>query len=202
MGYCSPPEQANFPEYNGCQGNRSGELCGHCKDGYTETLYSTKCKPSHQCRDYWFWPVALFYVSLMALYFMFKPPIIPGIKGQILWFKENKLASQNNNFDKGYLKILFYFYQAANLVVVSSSSQHVIKTNLIEPVVGIFNFKSYFFGFICPFPGLTVVSKQFFSASSVFGTMLMVCFFYVLHRGIQRLRGQGAPSVGPYVGGL
>ena len=202
VGYCSPPQEANFPEYNGCQGNRSGELCGHCNENYTETLYSTNCRLSHQCKDYWFWPVALFYVSLMALYVIFKPPIVPYIKRQILWFKEDKPASQNDNFDKGYLKILFYFYQAANLVVVSNSSQHVIKTNLIEPIVGFFNFKSYSVGFICPFPDLTVVSKQFFSASSVFGTMLMVCFFYVLHWGIQRFRGQKAPSVGPYVGSI
>ena len=201
-GYCSPPQEANFPEYNGCQGNRSGNLCGHCHEGYTETLYSTNCRPSHQCRDYWFWPVALFYVSLMALYFVFTPPIIPWIKRQILWFKENKPVNQDYNFDKGYLKILFYFYQAANLVIVSSSSQHVIKTNLIDPIVGFFNFKSYSVGFVCPFSGLTVVSKQFFSASYVFCTMLMVCFCYVLHCGIQRLRGQGAPFVGSYVGAI
>ena len=201
-GYCSPPQEVNFPEYNGCQGNRSGELCGRCNDGYTETLYSTNCRPSHQCKDYWFWPLALFYVSLMTLYFIFTPPIVPWIKRQILWFKENKPVNQDCNFEKGYLKILFYFYQAANLLIVSSSSQHVIKTNLIDPIVGFFNFKSYSVGFICPFAGLTVVSKQFFSASHVFGTMLMVCFFYVLHWGIQRLRGQEVPSVGPYVGGL
>ena len=201
-GYCSPPQEANFPEYNGCQGNRSGELCGCCNDGYTETLYSTKCRPSHQCKDYWFWPVAFFYVSLMALYFIFTPPIIPWIKRQALWFKENKPVNQDYSFDKGYLKILFYFYQAANLLVVSSSSQYVIKTNLIDPIVGFFNFKSYSVGFICPFAGLTVVSKQFFSASFVFCAMFMVCFFYVLHCGIQRLRGQEAPSVGPYVGAI
>ena len=45
-------------------------------------------------------------------------------------------------------------------------------------------------------------SKQFFSASHVFCTMLVICIFYVLHWGIQRLRGQGVPSVGPYVGGI
>jgi len=138
----------------------------------------------------------------MALYFIFTPPIVPWIKRQTLWFKENKQVDQDYSFDKGYLKILFYFYQAANLLVVSSSSQHVIKTNLIYPIVGFFNFKSYSVGLICPFAGLTVVSKQFFSASSVFCTMLMVCFFYVLHHGIHRLRGQEAPSVGPYVGGI
>ena len=201
-GYCSPPQGANFPVYNGCQGNRSGELCGHCHEGYTETLYSTNCRPSNQCKDYWFWPVALFYVSLMAMYFIFTPPIVPWIKRQTLWFKENRPVNQDYNFDKGYLKILFYFYQAANLVIVSSSSQHVIKINLIDPIVGFFNFKSYSLGFVCPFPGLTVVSKQFFSASHVFCTMLMVCFCYVLHCGIQRLRGEGAPFVGSYVGAI
>ena len=201
-GYCSPPQEANFPEYNGCQGNRSGDLCGHCHEGYTETLYSTNCRPSHQCKDYWFWPAALCYALLMALYFIFTPPIVPWIRRQTLWFKENRPVNQDYNFDKGYLKILFYFYQAANLVVVSSASQHVIKTNLIDPIVGFFNFKSYSAGFICPFPGLTVVSKQFFSASYVFCTMLMVCFFYVLHWVIQRFRGQEAPSVGPYVGAI
>ena len=135
-GYCSPPQEANFPEYNGCQGNRSGDLCGHCHEGYTETLNSTNCRPSYQCKDYWFWPVALFYVLLMVLYFIFTPPIVPWIRRQTLWFKENSPVNQDYNSDKGYLKILFYFYQAANLVVVSSSSQHVIKTNLIDPIVG------------------------------------------------------------------
>ena len=202
VGYCSPPQEVNFPEYNGCRGNRSGELCGRCKEGYTETLYSTRCRPSQQCKDYWFWIVALIYVSFMAFYFIFTPAIGPWMKRQILWFKANKPASQNNNFDTGYLKIVFYFYQATNLLVVSTSSRHVIKTNLIEPVVGFFNFKSYSAGLICPFPGLTVVSKQFFSASYVFCIMLMICLFYVLRWGIQRFRGQGSPSVGPYVGGI
>ena len=201
-GYCSPPQEANFPEYNGCQGNRSEELCGHCHDGYTETLYSTNCRPSHQCKDYWFWPVALIYVSLMALYFIFKPSIFPRIKRHILWFKESETADHDNNFDKGYLKILFFFYQAANLFLISSSSQSLIKANLIEPIVGLFNFRFLSSGFSCPFPGLTVVSKQFFSATHVFCTMLVICIFYVLHWLIQRLRGQGAPSLGPYVGGI
>ena len=193
VGYCSPPQEANFPEYNGCRGNRSGELCGHCKEGYTETLYSTRCRPSQQCKDYWFWIVALIYVSFMAFYFIFTPAIVPWIKRQILWFKANKPASQNNNFDTDYLKIVFYFYQATNLPVVSTSSQHVIKTNLIEPVVGFFNFKSYSAGLICPFPGLTVVSKQFFSASYVFCIMLIRRYFGTRDKFLSRSK-RVAPS--------
>ena len=202
VGYCDPPNIINFPKFNGCQNNRSGDLCGHCNEGYTETLYSTNCRPSQQCKDYWFWPVALIYVSFMALYFTLKPPFVPWIKHHILWFKVNERADQENNFDKGYLKILFFFYQAANLFLISNSSQSLVKANLIEPVVGLFNFRFLSSGLSCPFPGLTVVSKQFFSASHVFCTMLVICIFYVLHWGIQRLRGQGVPSVGPYVGGI
>ena len=201
LGYCSPPQKTDFPEYNGCQGNRSGELCGHCNESYTESLYSTNCRLSHECKDYWFWPVTLAYVSLMALYLTFKPLILPWIKRQILWFKTHEPASEDNNLDKGYLKIIFYFYQAANLLFVSNSAQHIFKTKFIEPLVGLFNFQQKVSS-VCPFPGFTVVTKQLFSASHVFGTMLMIGIFYILHWGIQKCRGQGTPSVGPFFGGV
>ena len=202
VGYCGPPRETTFSEYNSCQGNRSGELCGRCSENYTETLYSTHCRPSNQCEDYWFWPVAFIYVSFMALYFTLKPPVVPWLKRQILWFKETEPDDQDNNFDKGYLKILFCFYQAADLLLVSSTSRYLIRTNLIEPTVGVFNFKVLSDPLSCPFPGLTVVTKQLFSASHVFGILLMIWAFYILHRGIQKIRGQEVPSVGPFIGGI
>ena len=204
LGYCSSPHETDFPKYNGCQGNRSGELCGQCNESYTETLYSTNCRLSYECKDYWFWPVALLYVSLMALYFTFKPPIVPWIKRKILWFKNHEPPNEEENFDRGYLKILFYFYQVANLILIYNSSQHILKTEFIDPFIGLFSFQQKFSssGFICPFPGLTVVTKQLFSASHVFGTCLMIGVFYVMHWGVQKCRGHGAPSVGPYIGGI
>ena len=48
LGYCRTPQMTDFPEYNACQGNRSGKLCGQCNEAYTETLYSTNCRPSLQ----------------------------------------------------------------------------------------------------------------------------------------------------------
>ena len=75
VGYCSPPNKTDFPKYNGCQGYRSGKLCGHCSDVYSETIYSATCRPSDECNDYWFWPVALVYVSLMAFYLTFNPAL-------------------------------------------------------------------------------------------------------------------------------
>ena len=204
LGYCRPPQVKDFPEYNGCHGNRSGKLCGQCNESYTETLYSTNCRPFQDCTDYWFWPVALVYVSLMALYFTFKPPIVPWVKLQILWFKQRKPSDEDKSFDSGYLKIVFYFYQAANLVLVSNSAQQIFKTKFIVSFVGLFNFEQRFSpsGLICPFPGLTVVTKQLFSASHVLGTFLMIGVFFILHVGVKKFRGQEVPSAAPYIGGI
>ena len=204
LGYCRPPDKTNFhEEYNGCQGNRSGAICGQCKEAYTEALYSTNCRPSHECKDYWFWPVALAYVFLMALYFTYKPLVLPWICRQIFWFKEHQTDNENN-FDSGYLKIIFYFYQAADLILISNSSKSVIKTHLIEPLVGIFNFqqKISLSGSPCPFPGLTVVYKMLFSSLPVFGTLLMICIIYASHYGVTKIQDKKSLSLDPYFGGI
>ena len=206
-GYCSSPQEADFPEYDSCQGNRSGTLCGHCKESHTETLYSTSCAPSNECKDHWIWPVGLVYVSIMALLFTFKPPIVPWIKRQILWFKKYEPANQDEHFDRGYLKIAFYFYQAANLLLVSDTTLHILKTEVWEPVIGLFNFQQNVSpvsttGVICPFPGLNAVTKRLLLASPVFGTMLMIGVFYMLHWGSKKIQGREAPPVGPYIGGI
>ena len=182
VGYCSPPNKTDFPKYNGCQGNRSGKLCGHCSDVYSETIYSATCRPSNECNDYWFWPVALVYVSLMAFCLTFNPFITHWIMRQIKWFKTNDTADEERNSDRGFVKIIFYFYQAADLLLASNTSLRFVEGKLMDVLVGVFNFRQSFSsnGLICPFSGLTVVTKQLFSASYVFGTSLMICVFYYL----------------------
>ena len=205
VGYCSPPNKTDFPKYNGCQGNRSDKLCGHCSDAYSETLYSAACRPSNECNDYWFWPVSLVYVSLMAFFFTFKPPIIPWIKRQIKWFKTQETTDEESNSDGGYVKIIFYFYQAVDLLLASNTSGLRFVEGIVKYVlVGVFNFRQSFSwnGLICPFPGLTVVTKQLFSASHVFGTCLMIGVFYCLHKVAKRCRRKEIPSVSPYMAGI
>ena len=204
VGYCSPPNETEFPKYNGCQGNRTGKLCGHCSDAYSETLYSTTCRSLNECNDYWFWPLSLIYVSLIAFYLTFKPPITPWIMRQIKWFKTHETGDEERNSDEGYVKIIFYFYQAADLLLASNTSLVFVEGKLKDILVGVFNFRQSFSsnGLICPFPGLTVVTKQLFSAYQVFGTSLMVGVLYSLHRGAQRCRGKEAPSFSPYMAGI
>ena len=204
VGYCSPPNKTDFPKYNGCQGYRSGKLCGHCSDVYSETIYSATCRPSNECNDYWFWPVALVYVSFMAFYLTFNPFITPWIMRQIKWFKTNDTADEERNSERGFVKIVFYFYQAADLLLASNTSLRFVEGKLMDVLVGVFNFRQSFSsnGLICPFRGLTVVTKQLFSASDVFGTCLMIGVLYCLHRGAQRCRRKEAPTFSPYMAGI
>ena len=63
-------------------------LCGQCVEGYTEDLFTTECRDRKQCHDHLFWPVTIAYVVTMALYLVFKPPLISTLS------KKNSLVSE------------------------------------------------------------------------------------------------------------
>ncbi|EDO49986.1 predicted protein [Nematostella vectensis] len=137
VGYCkSPPPYSTM--YNACSGSRSGTLCGVCNQGYTETLLSSECMPREACTDTWFWGVAIVFSLLMALYLIVKPPVFGFLLRHIFWVRfqlrdeacvtHDKTCVTHDvskypgvTYDKGYLKILFYFYQVASLLLVSKS---------------------------------------------------------------------------------
>ena len=118
--------------------------------------------------------------------------------------KTNDTADEESNSDGGYVKIIFYFYQAADLLLASNTSRRFVEGKVKNILVGVFNFRQSFSsnGLICPFRGLTVVTKQLFSASDVFGTCLMIGVLYCLHRGAQRCRRKEAPTFSPYMAGI
>ena len=133
----------------------------------------------------------------MAFYLTFKPPIIP-------YTYNTDTPDGESNSDGGYVKIIFYFYQAADLLLASNTSRRFVEGKVKDILVGVFNFRQSFSsnGPICPFRRLTVVTKQLFSASDVFGTCLMIGVLYCLHRGAQRCRRKEAPTCSPYMAGV
>jgi len=203
-GYCCPSKQRKIFEYNGCLGKRTGALCGRFRQCFTETLYSAQCRPIGECMDSWFWPIAAFYILISALYLTFKPPIPSWIKRQILSFKTPKpVITQDEDYDSGYLKIVFYFYQAGAMLLVSPAHpKHLLETYLVSPIVGLFNFQQKIgspSGFICTFPGfLRSYEKPF----HVWGILFMVSILYCFHVVFQKMRCKDSPSPGPYIGGV
>lgn len=200
VDYCCPYENISCPYENdrylssGCSGNRIGFLCGHCKPGFAETFFSARCRASEDCRDYWFWPVALFYSLAFALFLLWKNPIICSMKKLLprrLSLQGTDPCSDAASDGGGYVKVIFYFYQVASLLFVSEGAEiHLVKRYLLTPVIGWFNFKSISLdgGLVCPIHGLTVVSKMFLQASQVIAVLFGLVMIFIVHGAVRKLQ--------------
>lgn len=216
INYCCPYRNISCAYDNqhylssGCSGNRTGFLCGECKPGFTETLFSALCRDNDVCTDYWFWPVALLYSMAFALFLLWKFPIIRLMKRLSPWGRPTPgghigADSTPNHYGGGYVKVVFYFYQVANLVFVSKNLEmHLADNNLLTPIIGWFDFKviSSNEGLVCPFRGLTVASKIFLQASQVFAVLSGILVIFLLHGTVRKLQKQtpAMPPSGQYLG--
>ena len=207
--YCNRPSNSTHYGHNSCHGRRDGMLCGKCTDGYSEALYSTSCRKNDKCNNNWFWLATGIYVVVFAVYIVFKPPIFSGLLKQSLWFKNKPAESdftqtslkEDKKHDFGYLKIIFYFYQVAELVMIKSPEKTFHLVPIIPPIIAIFNFqvKSLDGSIGCPFPGLTVVTKELFKCLKFLGTLLSIGLIYVLHRATSRSPHTAPPSIKLYL---
>ena len=207
--YCNRPSNSTHYGHNSCHGRRDGVLCGKCLDGYSEALYSTSCRNNDKCNNNWFWLATGIYVLVFAVYIVFKPPIFSGLLKQSLWFKNKPAESvfrqtslkEDKKHDFGYLKIIFYFYQVAELVMIKSPEKTFHLVPIIPPIIAIFNFqvKSLDGSIGCPFPGLTAVTKELFKCMKFLGTLLSIGLIYVLHRATSRSLHTAPPSIKLYL---
>ena len=207
--YCNRPSNSTHYGHNSCHGKRDGVLCGKCTDGYSEALYSTSCRKNDKCNNNWFWLATGIYVVVFAVYIVFKPPIFSGLLKQSLWFKNKPAESdfrqtslkEDKKHDFGYLKIIFYFYQVAELVMIKSPEKTFHLVPIIPPIIAIFNFqvKSLDGSIGCPFPGLTVVTKELFKCMKFLGTLLSIGLIYVLHRATSETLYSAPPSMKLYL---
>ena len=204
--YCQSPSLLSaLSAYNSCYGNRTGFLCGKCAPGYTESLFSAECRSATQCSDYLLWIIMIVFSFGLAVYLLTKPPLLRFLSGEhILWSmkkKKNPTTEQDcqdsEQLDSGYLKIAFYYYQVADLLLGNSLEELIPKVPLINAVVFAFNFQvsAIYRGIDCPLPGLTAVTKEVLLSLMVFATMANVLFIYCAHFVINLARKKaGKPS--------
>ncbi|XP_068732691.1 uncharacterized protein [Montipora capricornis] len=192
--------------YNSCQGNRNGTLCGQCAKGFTETLFSSNCRKLTKCNDYSVWVVTIFLTIILALYLLQKPPILHILTNQMLWFRKRGESPSGEEVDgivdaehsdTGYLKITFYFYQAAETVMVVPIEELTGEIPFIHFVISAYNFhvQSTNQDVGCPFAGLTATTKQTLLSSTVFFIMTDVLVIYIVHSVFNVLMGKGKPSL-------
>ena len=184
-------------------------LCGQCSDGYSEALYSTSCRKKDKCKDHWFWLATVIYVVVFSVYFVFKPPVFSKLYQETLWFTKTPVNScahplppeEVDERDSGYLKIVFYFYQVAELVIIKSPEKVLHIVPFIPTVIALFNFqvKTLDGGIGCPFAGLNVVTKQLFLCSKFLATLVFIGVIYAIHRATSKTGYISSPSLTLYL---
>ena len=146
--YCQSPLPYS-KDYNRCRGNRDGTLCGKCAEGFTETLFSVDCTKTAKCNHHWLWIAMIIFTIGLVLYLLIKPPILGFLSDQILWYKrkdsqlEDNLgeAGDRHHSDSGYIKITFYFYQVAEILIDGTTESLFEKVPFAYLVVSAFNFQ-------------------------------------------------------------
>ena len=211
--YCrfQDPNSSHANEYNSCHGFRSGILCGQCAPGYSETLFSSHCRKSSECNwNYKLLSLMALYYVLLIIYLLKKPSLVLFLKEQILWFRNDRQRAGSHeqsaghieeNFEYGYIKIAFFFYQVVDLLSTDSLENTMAKVRYISPVVALFNFKVNVVdkGIGCPFPGLTAVTKELFLSALVFVAIAHVFIIYCLHLAVNLTLRRGKPMFSHYV---
>ena len=205
--YCRQPGPgANG--YNSCSGNRRGILCGECTPGYSATVFSPECRKDEECENYWFWVLTFLLTIVLSLYLLRKPPTLSFLLDKIIWFRRKESPQEDSTFheadhntDNAYIKITFYFYQVAEILMVSSKESLLQTVPGISAVIAVFNFKLRALnkGLGCPFPGLTSVTKQLVLSGTVFLTMADVALVYFVHCVINIIRRNQKPSLLHYM---
>ena len=71
--YCCKKARCN--SYEECAAGRSGILCGRCRKGYSEALFSLKCIHNSECTQQWMPYVGFFPIVFYALFLLFQNDI-------------------------------------------------------------------------------------------------------------------------------
>lgn len=228
-GYCCPASNQKCPYRNnnylhsGCQGHRTGILCGRCKENFTEALFHNNCHPVKACRTNPLYLLVIFLCPILfALYLIHKPPLFQKLMTNLTWFvpsprrkdyedfgnpeNENKIHDSSSVSSEGFLKILFYFYQIAELLTISSYGVgELLRYHFMLPLISLMDFKLFTSNNnwnICPFPGITPLSKTLSQLVIVMALYLSILLIYLLHSGLNKLckRTPVLPQSGPYLG--
>ncbi|XP_078381631.1 uncharacterized protein LOC144664395 isoform X2 [Oculina patagonica] len=225
QGYCCPAVNQTCAYHSssylhsGCQGNRTGILCGRCKRDFSETLFTTNCLPVEDCTHWWYLIIIFIFIISFALFLIRKPPVVEILMTNLTWFLprlrgkahddynslDSEAKTDSSSSSSGFLKILFYFYQIAGVLTASYYGvSGVLKDNIALPVISLLDFKMSVNNDwrICPFPGITSLSKTLFQLAAVTAILLSIPAIYLLHSGLNKLRKRTPvlPPSGPYLG--
>ncbi|XP_022799598.1 uncharacterized protein LOC111337534 [Stylophora pistillata] len=92
LGYCEPSPGS----FNSCHGYRNGFLCGQCREGYTEAMFSSECQEEENCHNNWFWFFSFLYVACLSFLLITRPCIFQILWRNAVWFRPKNHERQSS----------------------------------------------------------------------------------------------------------
>ncbi len=102
-GYCCPrSDNSTCKVYNYCLGNRTGALCGVCKEGFSFSILTVACMPNNQCgSNQWLWVVIILATAAYAWWYTLKDDIFGMFFSSITCINNmvSRLKANTNNLE-------------------------------------------------------------------------------------------------------
>eukprot|EP00753_Platysulcus_tardus_P002813 PLAT11927.1.p1 GENE.PLAT11927.1~~PLAT11927.1.p1 ORF type:complete len:1443 (-),score=464.96 PLAT11927.1:154-4482(-) len=188
-GYCCATKEEC--KVDPCRGNRVGRLCGTCREGYTAALGTPICRPIAACHSEFFWPLAIVLPLLYAAWMLFSPL--------------GSLSVADKHFYASVVKVLFYYYQIARLLVLTDPQ--FTGGGLSVVLFSIFGFRFHFshpggrhdspavqtdnsadYPGECPLPGLSATTDTMLQMAEPVMVMLALAVLFFGERVYARCR--------------
>ena len=220
-------EGRNCLNYNSCDTNRRGWLCAKCRQGFTESMLSTKCIKNADCKRMKFWPIVMIARAIYLILFIYRTKVFSQLVNQLLWFRNTRPSNleipllqriqgeavvnmddivdngndESNENDShgaietrpndngscgmgtGFLKILFYFYQAESLLKSNENDElDSIISRMENSVKAFFNFNIVPGGssISCALLDATPISKRLIRVGFVACLLLMLLLIHII----------------------
>ncbi len=195
--YCCTNIDTPCVAFDTCALHRTGQLCGECETGFSQSLMSAECVSDSQCNDWWIWPLGCCLALAYLLWYMYKSNMFSAVRYFLVSLflcvkgkrhkvldpaKENRTETSqliDDEVEHAYFDILVYFANVIRLIKV-----HVEFQSSDEQAGFFYDLDSYFMKYldvdvqqavsikICAFPGMGATGKAL--ARPVFIVMVVL----------------------------
>ncbi len=188
--YCCNNIDVACDAYDTCAPYRTGQLCGECEEGFTESLMSTICIADEMCDDQWLWPLVFALAFSYLIWYMYRGNILLGFQ---TIFKRHQICASDNEScqqvsheaNNAFFDILVYFGNIISLLKIQVQLQNSDVQSGVANAVD-----KYFMKYVdvdvqqilhlelCPFPGIDASIKVLARPIFTVTVFLVWCFLF------------------------
>ena len=194
--YCCSGIDVPCEAIDTCAPYRTGQMCGQCEEGFTESLMSTVCIEDKLCDDWWVWPLSFVLAFSYLMWYMYRgkllnifPSVIKRCKFHVVKHSsnidENTSDECSDSAENAFFDILVYFSNIISLLNIQ------VKFENSDRQAGLLNdIEKYFMKYLdidvqqilhlelCPFVGINATVKTLARPIFTVFVLLVWCLLF------------------------